>query len=607
MNLPVRLLALLLLAPLTAAARDLHVDAAHSEAEHGTSLRPFRAISTAAAHAQPGDTVIIHPGLYRETVALEHGGTAEAPITFAAEKPGTVIISGADLLTDWSPEPEPGVYSTPWPHDFVIDTLPDGTLVRHHFGDPPLGTSELVLWRSAPLPLVMSRAALAEGTFHVDWAADRLYVRLPGHLDPRDPATGPVEGAVRPYLFTPREQWNIFADVRHIVLRHLTLRHAANFPQRGGLVTGSDWQILDCLVDGNSSGGLNLRGDRVTLQRVISRRNGFAGISGVDMTDVLIENCQSYENNQRGFNPGNDGGGGKFLKTRNLRVIGLKSHHNTGPGLWLDYENRDYLIEKCEIYANRGNTMNWEGGGIDSEINPGPGIIRNNLIYSNTGPGIGLWETENVLVEHNILKDNGTNLEFRGMTGREYVIRNITVRHNKSSWWRERGVASGIGPWADDSATTRKLVLENNLYDPPPGKPFYVWNDRVLPPTLQAAQDQLQVEAGSTLGHVTHEEVSKLHSRLRGKLVTLDIESALADAEPGSTVIIPVNGLDSIEKVGEGHRARVYDRKGRRLTLHIAPDVEHAPIANLQTYPLPTPHLFSVVLISADEASLLDG
>lgn len=51
-----------------------------------------RTISEAAARAGPGDTVVIHAGVYRETVAVEQSGTEQRPIRFEAA-PGNVSLS----------------------------------------------------------------------------------------------------------------------------------------------------------------------------------------------------------------------------------------------------------------------------------------------------------------------------------------------------------------------------------------------------------------------------------------------------------------------------------------------------------------------------------
>jgi hypothetical protein len=46
-----------------------------------------RTIGRATAIAEPGDTVIIHSGLYRESVVIEKSGLPDSPITFKSNSP----------------------------------------------------------------------------------------------------------------------------------------------------------------------------------------------------------------------------------------------------------------------------------------------------------------------------------------------------------------------------------------------------------------------------------------------------------------------------------------------------------------------------------------
>lgn len=52
--------------------------------------------------AQAGDTCSIHSGVYRETVAITHSGSAGAPIQFEAFGRDEVTVSGADEVGNWS-------------------------------------------------------------------------------------------------------------------------------------------------------------------------------------------------------------------------------------------------------------------------------------------------------------------------------------------------------------------------------------------------------------------------------------------------------------------------------------------------------------------------
>ena len=90
----------------------LHVAKSGSDTATGTAQAPLLTIGAAAALAQPGDTVVVHEGVYREWVNPPRGGTAAAPITYQAALGAdglfeTVTISGAEVIADWHPHAGP--------------------------------------------------------------------------------------------------------------------------------------------------------------------------------------------------------------------------------------------------------------------------------------------------------------------------------------------------------------------------------------------------------------------------------------------------------------------------------------------------------------------
>ena len=89
---------------------ELHVAKSGSDTAAGTAENPLLTIGAAAALARPGDTVMVHEGVYREWVSPPRGGTATAPITYQAARDAAglyepVTISGAEVVTDWRPHP----------------------------------------------------------------------------------------------------------------------------------------------------------------------------------------------------------------------------------------------------------------------------------------------------------------------------------------------------------------------------------------------------------------------------------------------------------------------------------------------------------------------
>ncbi|HEY2587637.1 MAG TPA: right-handed parallel beta-helix repeat-containing protein [Tepidisphaeraceae bacterium] len=73
-----------------------------SDSHPGSLRQPFQTIQQAANVAQPGDTVMIRGGTYRETVVPPRSGADGAPITFEAFRGERVTIDGADPINQWS-------------------------------------------------------------------------------------------------------------------------------------------------------------------------------------------------------------------------------------------------------------------------------------------------------------------------------------------------------------------------------------------------------------------------------------------------------------------------------------------------------------------------
>jgi hypothetical protein len=60
---------------------------------------PLATLARACELAQPGETVVLRGGIYRETLRPRTSG-----LTFRAMKGETVVISGADLIDNWRHE-----------------------------------------------------------------------------------------------------------------------------------------------------------------------------------------------------------------------------------------------------------------------------------------------------------------------------------------------------------------------------------------------------------------------------------------------------------------------------------------------------------------------
>jgi hypothetical protein len=102
--------------------------------------------------------------------------------------------------------------------------------------------------------------------------------------------------------------------------------------------------------------------------------NGELGLGG-NGDDVLVERNVIARNNRLGFSGAWEAGATKFVKTRNLLVRHNCVHHNRGPGLWLDIDNVEAVIEHNVVFEN-------DRAGIVNEIS-GSAVIRDNVVARN--------------------------------------------------------------------------------------------------------------------------------------------------------------------------------------------------------------------------------
>ncbi|MFC1652663.1 carbohydrate-binding protein [Planctomycetota bacterium] len=85
-------------------AKEYHVSKDGHDTNSGSASRPFQTISTAARIAQPGDTIIIHAGVYRERIDPPRGGISTSKrIIYQAALGEKVTIKGSEIVTGWQP------------------------------------------------------------------------------------------------------------------------------------------------------------------------------------------------------------------------------------------------------------------------------------------------------------------------------------------------------------------------------------------------------------------------------------------------------------------------------------------------------------------------
>jgi hypothetical protein len=92
----------LLLFTFSTHAAELHVAMNGSDTNAGTREAPLRTIQRGADLAQPGDTITVHAGVYREWVKPPRGGSSDRErITYQAALGEKVVITGSEPTKGW--------------------------------------------------------------------------------------------------------------------------------------------------------------------------------------------------------------------------------------------------------------------------------------------------------------------------------------------------------------------------------------------------------------------------------------------------------------------------------------------------------------------------
>jgi hypothetical protein len=80
----------------------LYIATTGADTNTGTLYYPFRTIQKCAAMATPGTICLVRAGTYRETIKPSQSGTAALPILFKPYNNEKVLLSGADVVKNWS-------------------------------------------------------------------------------------------------------------------------------------------------------------------------------------------------------------------------------------------------------------------------------------------------------------------------------------------------------------------------------------------------------------------------------------------------------------------------------------------------------------------------
>lgn len=256
----------------------IYVDASATKPGNGSHEQPYTTIQQAADVAQPGDTVLVMPGLYRENVHPRHSGTEDARITYRSIEPRKAIISGAEPLTDWTETGTKGVWSVTVPASFFTSTNFNPFSARvggDWLHDNADWHRAQIFCDARSLFEVRTRAEVDNPTPNVTafdpsyadhvWYAtvnpDTGETRIDANFQDENPNDHDIEVSIRPQCFAPQPTGINYITVDGFTLTMATPQWAPPTAFQDGLIAphwSKGWIIENCEISHSRCTGISL-------------------------------------------------------------------------------------------------------------------------------------------------------------------------------------------------------------------------------------------------------------------------------------------------------------------------------------------------------------
>ncbi|MDR1157754.1 MAG: dienelactone hydrolase family protein [Oscillospiraceae bacterium] len=390
----------------------------------------FTTIQAAADIAQPGDTIVVYGGTYREEVVFPRGGTGEdARITLKAAEGEEVIVTGSDAVQpdEWAPvEDMPGVYKLVKPNSYFPghrenrgDRLPGWTCDLDQFN--PFNA----FWRSRANSSSPSSGSGANqklgyvscGQVYVNGEPMNQRWSLNGEAD------GITNGTFGTVAATPGS-WIAYVDVINDGVNPMTTSPNGNPDLENGNTTiYANFGSVDPTNPANDT-EINVRMQCLTAEWNV----GYITLDGFTV--------------MRGAGP-------KTVDFWQIRAEGMFGAISTNGGYY-------WIIENCDVNQCRGVAVDYGNGSRGQEDRYGPGYRYGDYESSHTRPGLPAYNGNGPdLYGHHIIRncnifDNATNgmFAYRGAYTEIYgcsFVNNNAINTGLASEAYFKNVSGGFG------------------------------------------------------------------------------------------------------------------------------------------------------------------
>jgi len=435
-----------LLVTLSIYGNTYYVSKSGNDKNKGTKKAPFLTISKGATIAQPGDTVFVYEGIYRERVVPQRGGLPGKPIVYMGEPNKNVFIKGSDIWKPkWKKMTANVYFAVPDDKLFNDDCYKDNkNPFKVESATTPYqreGKAEVVNfgYKGDTTIVYTIGQVFVDGKMYIQrpllkemidneksWFYDKSSGNIYIHFENDKPTTQQVEISTRRRIFAPHKRQLGYITVQGFILEHCGNQYPANFWES----KHAEWQ---------QAGAFGTRSGHhwVIKNNVIRFANGIGvdfGNEGESLTDL-----------ERGDNGRAYGAGFHTIDSNYITDNGAGGTAAYYPE-HITFTNN--VIERNVNLLFRGKKR-WESAGVKMH-GPNNSYIAHNLIRDNSGEW-GMWLDQgagkNTQVHANLIigSDTGFDLEIGSAFPDKLILdNNIFINNKDAIGSRESGGISAI-------------------------------------------------------------------------------------------------------------------------------------------------------------------
>ncbi len=441
---------------------DIYVDIKAESGGDGSQDKPFRRINEAAAVAEPGDTVLVAPGIYRELVDPANPGTEDSRITYVSTEPLGAVITGAERIGGWERYSD-NVWVTRVDNSLFGGYNPYTTLVYGDWyfakADKHTGCVYLdgeALYEAASIE-DCARGEISDVSWDPENSRRKWYTEqdeerretvIYANFQGRDPNSENVEINVRRECFWPSKTGVDYITVRGFKIEKAATTWAPPAAFQDGMIGphwSKGWIIEDCEIADSKCAGISLgryydpENDNyfttkyvkspTQMERDAVCRGQYHGwlkenIGGHIIRRNDIHHCQQggiigrmgsvfsviEDNHIHHINNMMELGGAEIAGIKlhaAIDVIIRRNHvHHCTMGIWCDWEAQGTRISRNYLHDNQrpAGVKQLKGGMMSQdlfvEVSHGPTLIDNNILLSEVSLR---FATQGVAMVHNLI------------------------------------------------------------------------------------------------------------------------------------------------------------------------------------------------------------